>query len=230
MMKATGRQIRKTAATSIHAGNGLLARRQPSQLRSRKSVALCLKAAQMLIERDGIDRVTTKKIAQTAGLSVGAVYGYFQNKEAIIYQLGATWMQGIRVMIADLHPSRSQIDDPFAYVNRFVDSAAEQYRNQPALAAVINMLSAIPELRELDRKHDTEVVESLISAFAHYVPNANVKDLEALGRSVVLLVHTVLSAALVYKTCEPERALRNLLVALHSLIVQTLIVRPCVTT
>lgn len=213
----------KTAARSNRPHKDTAARRLPSQSRSRKSVSLCLKAAKDLIERDGIDGVTTKKIAKAAGLSVGTVYGYFPNKEAIIYRLGTTWMETIRTMISGLHPHLSDIPDPFAYFNRVVDKAIEQYESESALGPVINMLSAIPELREAEQKHDREVVESLQSAFSHYCPRADSKILQALARSIASMTHAALSDAIVYKTSDRSLAIGNLRVAGYSLIVHTLV-------
>jgi AcrR family transcriptional regulator len=193
-------------------------RRQPSQSRSRRSVAACLLAAQELLERDGIDGVTTKKIAQAAGLSVGAVYSYFPNKESIICQLGEQWMDGIRERIHNLHPERSAITDAFAYFDQTVDMAIGQYSSNIGLGTVINMLSAIPELREAERKHDRAVIDSFASAFGHFWPHVAAQEFQALARSILSMTHAALSDAIVRRNCDRELALRNLRLAGYSLI------------
>jgi AcrR family transcriptional regulator len=60
-----------------------LARRQPVQRRSRQTVEAVLDAVVRILKRDGIDGVTTNRIAEVAGVSIGSVYQYFPDKRAI---------------------------------------------------------------------------------------------------------------------------------------------------
>lgn len=62
-------------------------RKQPRQRRSRELVDSLVDAtAQVLVER-GLDHVTTNHIAEAAGVSVGSLYQYFPDKEALIEAL-----------------------------------------------------------------------------------------------------------------------------------------------
>lgn len=63
-----------------------LHRRIPKQRRSHEIVAAILEAARRLL-REGRHAVTTTAIAQRAGVSVGSVYRYFPNKNAILAAL-----------------------------------------------------------------------------------------------------------------------------------------------
>src|SRR6266404_6145319 len=63
-------------------------RRHPSQARAQRTFGTVLDAAVALIERDGVERATTRRIALAAGVSIGAVYEYFPNKESIVVHLG----------------------------------------------------------------------------------------------------------------------------------------------
>jgi AcrR family transcriptional regulator len=62
-------------------------RRQPVQTRSTQLVAAILKAAVRVLEREGAQRFTTIRVAEAAGVSVGSLYQYFPNKQAILYRL-----------------------------------------------------------------------------------------------------------------------------------------------
>jgi AcrR family transcriptional regulator len=62
-------------------------RKQPVQARSAQLVADILKAAIRVLEREGAHRFTTIRVAQAAGVSVGSLYQYFPNKQAILYRL-----------------------------------------------------------------------------------------------------------------------------------------------
>ena len=59
------------------------ARKSPRQSRSRATVDAILVAAAHLLRTLGRERTTTNRIAKVAGVSVGSVYQYFPNKEAI---------------------------------------------------------------------------------------------------------------------------------------------------
>ncbi|HUB89959.1 MAG TPA: TetR family transcriptional regulator [Dyella sp.] len=65
------------------------ARKQPRQVRSEQLVAAILEAASRVLVRDGAHRFTAARVAETAGISVGSLYQYFPNKEAILFRLQA---------------------------------------------------------------------------------------------------------------------------------------------
>lgn len=59
-------------------------RRAPVQLRSQQTVQRVLDAASALLQRVSLEEVTTTRIAEEAGLSVGALYRFFPDKQTII--------------------------------------------------------------------------------------------------------------------------------------------------
>jgi AcrR family transcriptional regulator len=58
-------------------------RRVPQQDRGERRVAEVLEAAARVIGERGYDAATMTEIAERAGASIGALYQYFPNKEAI---------------------------------------------------------------------------------------------------------------------------------------------------
>jgi AcrR family transcriptional regulator len=61
-----------------------LARREPRQARALHKVGLMLEAAMRLIDRDGVERLTTNAVAEMAGVSIGTLYQYFEDKQALL--------------------------------------------------------------------------------------------------------------------------------------------------
>jgi DNA-binding transcriptional regulator YbjK len=53
------------------------ARRRPKQRRARQTVEAVLDAVAKVLKRDGVKAVTTNRIAEVAGVSIGSVYQYF---------------------------------------------------------------------------------------------------------------------------------------------------------
>ena len=65
----------------------LAMRRQPRQARARGTV-LCIKQAALeLLAAEGLSACGTDRIAERAGLSIGSLYKYFPNREAILKAL-----------------------------------------------------------------------------------------------------------------------------------------------
>ena len=64
-----------------------VARRQPQQRRARETVEAVLDAVVRVLKKHGVDGVTTNRIAEAAGVSIGSVYQYFPDKRAIFTAL-----------------------------------------------------------------------------------------------------------------------------------------------
>jgi AcrR family transcriptional regulator len=62
-------------------------RKKPSQARSAWTVDLILQAAAQVLETRGEEALTTKTVAERAGVSIGTLYQYFPNRDAILVAL-----------------------------------------------------------------------------------------------------------------------------------------------
>ena len=91
-------------------------RKQPRQVRSTRLFADILEAAARVLARDGAHRFTTARVAEAAGVSVGSLYQYFPNKEAILFRLQATeWgqtMEQLQRILGDKGCHRSSAFEP----------------------------------------------------------------------------------------------------------------------
>ena len=61
--------------------------RSPLQERSRLTVDAIRKAAIQILERDGVQGLTTRAIAERAGVGVASLYRYFPDREAIVEEV-----------------------------------------------------------------------------------------------------------------------------------------------
>jgi AcrR family transcriptional regulator len=59
-------------------------RRKPSQARSEQTVQVIFEATAHVLHEVGEAALTTNRIAERAGLSIGTLYQYFDSKEAIV--------------------------------------------------------------------------------------------------------------------------------------------------
>ena len=63
---------------------GLDPRHAPKQIRSRAIVQAIVEAGRRLLAEEGPRSLTTNHIAERAGVSIGSLYRYFPNREAIL--------------------------------------------------------------------------------------------------------------------------------------------------
>ena len=203
----------------------LALRRLPTQERARATVELVLEAAATEIDRLGLDKLTTKRIATAAGLSVGAIYEYFPNKEAILHALADSWQQKVLEAIDAPHPRHGGNRDIFAYLNDQFSLVAKLYQDRPGLSTVIPLLASVPDLAALGRAHDDLAAASIASALAHYAPKADARELDAAARCIGIVCHHVLVAALTHRVAPAELLFANMRACLVAIATQLILER-----
>ncbi len=70
----------------------LNARKRPRQARSVTTVEAIYEATIQVLLREGIHRLTTTRVAERAGVSVGTMYQYFPHKQALLYALNERYL------------------------------------------------------------------------------------------------------------------------------------------
>src|SRR6266849_2472636 len=68
-------------------------RRIPRQARASETVALVLEAAAQILEQGGLAAFTTNAVAERAGVSIGTLYQYFADKNAVLLALAQQEMK-----------------------------------------------------------------------------------------------------------------------------------------
>lgn len=84
-------------------------RKLPSQARASQTVDAIIEAATQILQNDGEERLNTNRIAERAGVSIGSLYQYFADKEAIIEAIARRERNKI---IATIVKSLSVADPP----------------------------------------------------------------------------------------------------------------------
>jgi AcrR family transcriptional regulator len=192
-------------------------RRTPNQARSRDTLETVLRAAGAAIERDGLDRLTTRRIAELAGISVGALYEYFPNKQAVVYALVADWMERVFAVLDGLHPRHGATQDVLTYLGSQIDRMTQLYRDQPGLSALVTMVTSMPELHDAVRMHDERSAASVASALHHFAPLADPHDIRSAARTIAIIAHEILCEAVARNAPDAARLLRNLKICVFAL-------------
>ena len=108
------------------------ARRRPKQRRARQTVEAVLDAVIRLLKRDGSDAITTNRIAEAAGVSIGSVYQYFPDKSAIFSALHQRHIDQIDRMVQNklVEHAASSLED---LLRAMVEAMVEAHATDPEL-------------------------------------------------------------------------------------------------
>lgn len=121
--------LKTTRAASLNA------RKIPAQKRSEATVAAILEAAARILEKQGLDAYSTNAVAARAGVSIGSLYQYFPNKDAITRALIG---KGAAELLADIKAVRIG-KDPGEGLGQIIDAAVKHQMRRPALARLLDL-------------------------------------------------------------------------------------------
>ena len=121
-------------------------RKSASQERSRATVEALLDATARVLTREGYDRASTNRIAATAGVSVGSLYQYFPNKEALVAALVARHNREMLDLLREALKEVASLDLATA-IAKLVRAAVDAHRVDPALHRVFD--EQVPRMGQL---------------------------------------------------------------------------------
>src|SRR5580704_12299536 len=107
-------------------------RRKPTQRRARQTVDAILDAVVRVLKREGFGAVTTNRVAEVAGVSIGSVYQYFPDKGAIFVALHQRHIEEIDrvVQITLVEHAASSLD---VLMTAMIEAMIEAHRSDPEL-------------------------------------------------------------------------------------------------
>lgn len=137
------------------------ARREPTQNRAKIKVELILDTTKALLISDGLEKLTTNHIAKAAGMSVGFLYQYFPNKQAVIYELFNRWVRSDTEVVERMLDSDTSDVTPEEFVAGMFDTfhidpdeQTMKYQFELNKATLI-----YPEVAAIDREHGEKMAE-----------------------------------------------------------------------
>ena len=129
-------------------------RKRPRQTRSREMVDRILDEAARLFDVVGYGDVTTNHVAEAAGVSVGSLYQYFPNKDALIVGLAERHLEEVTPrLVALAEELRAEAPGAGDVCARFINEVAalnSSSRLHPLLWAAPRTPALIDRLTSLD--------------------------------------------------------------------------------
>ncbi|WP_179221626.1 TetR/AcrR family transcriptional regulator [Inquilinus limosus] len=180
-------------------GTTIEPRRRPRQDRSREMVERILEAGRSLLQEVGFKGLTTIAIGERAGLSVGSLYQYFPNKEAVMLELARRWFSAFRAAVEeqrDSPPATSWAEFEQSF-RAFGDVLAGIYRDHAGLLPVLEAMQANAELRRIVQAHDAAIIAAQADWFQRLNPALDRETAERLGLVILETGHAGFAAATV---------------------------------
>lgn len=170
-------------------------RKQPRQQRSSQMVDRILEAALALTRENGATGPTTLAIARRAGLSVGSLYQYYPNKQAIILDLARNWLALFPTLIA----ARAEAPATAAGFRRdlhdYLAEIARHYLDNASLMPVLEAITLDPGLKHIVLDYDEKNI-ALYAAWLRKVnPALPLEDATRLGHVMMEVGHMALTIA-----------------------------------
>ncbi|MFG3027860.1 TetR family transcriptional regulator [Streptomyces sp. NPDC048253] len=141
-------------------GGGAPLRRTPRQARSKARLALMLEAAERILVGDGVEALTTTRVAAEAKVSVGSLYQYLPDRDAIIDALAAGYFARLEDVMDELvrTAARERWDDP---VGVLIDTFARVYRTEHGFRALWFGSGLTERTRAADREHKLRMADGI---------------------------------------------------------------------
>lgn len=180
------------------------ARRTPRQARSRATVEYLLEAAAQVFDARGY-AATTNEIAARAGVSIGTLYQYFTDKDALLLALAERHLEQARDRLLDAVAAQGAAADRVALLRAAIETVVEVNRPSTLHELMYTSAPRTPELvAVLDGLRDdmARAVAALLQADGVAEPTA-MRRARALVIAVDAGVHEHVLAA---TSPEEERA------------------------
>lgn len=171
-------------------------RKDPSQARSRVTVQSILEGAARVFRREGWN-ATTNRIAEEAGVSIGTLYEYFPNKQALMLALASAHVELAESCVSRALENACEIEELVTSLQNAV--LTSQRFPSHALTLVQDVERAGPNLRTRAAALEQRVLSSL----TEHAKRRGLSEPELRARVCFDLIGN-LTARAVYT--DPERA------------------------
>ncbi len=166
-------------------------RKTPGQLRALETRQRLLDAAARVFAEHGYTAGTTNRIAEAAGHSIGSLYQYFPNKDAILVELSTAHARSGIAAVERLLTGGGLPDTLEGKIRLFVRATMDNHRDDPALHKVLfEEAPRPPELLTILHEAEqrlTAVAERLLTA----EPEVTVADIPMAARIVVTAIESL---------------------------------------
>jgi AcrR family transcriptional regulator len=156
------------------------------------------------LTRVGYDRASTNRIAATAGVSVGSLYQYFPNKEALVAALVARHNREMLALLSDALKEVASLDLGTA-IAKLVRAAVDAHLVDPALHRVFD--EQVPRMGQLAKIEalEGETFRLVKTYLEQRRSEISVRDLDSATSILVTTVEALTHQFVIRRPDAPDR-------------------------
>jgi AcrR family transcriptional regulator len=173
------------------AGQRLKPRKSPVQRRSAQTVEAVLEAAARILETHGLAGYTTNAVAERAGVSIGSLYQYFPNRDALTVALIE---RETAQLVADIDAA-SLLAGSRDCVQAMVRAAVAHQMRRPELARLIDFEERRLPLGERNQRVADTIHAALVDALTGKTEAPELDDASLVARDLLAIVRGMIDDA-----------------------------------
>jgi AcrR family transcriptional regulator len=183
-------------------------RKRPRQARSIETVDALLEATARVLVKHGYDGLSTNRVAEQAGVSIGSLYQYFPSKEALVAELLEKYSVHFQALVLGMLTS-AQDHSPRAVAKAIVRAMVELKRTNPKLARVLR--EQIPRVGRMNRYEENlaRIVEATTAFLTTHADALRVRDIRSAAFVVVHAVESATHQGVIEEDYDPETLIED---------------------
>lgn len=170
----------------------LATKKQPAQQRSTETFERILEVTAQTLADVGIERLSTNLVCERAGLTPPALYRYFPNKYALLYELGQRLMQRQNELVPRWITPRVLTGPVRELEHALQGLLLDTHRVTHEMVGgvwIVRALRAVPALQKVRLESHAEVTQAQAALLAQALPGADADELRLVGRIAVELIY-----------------------------------------
>ena len=167
-------------------------RRRPTQERSQKKFDQLLAVSRELLLQVGFESFTCEEVAHRAGLPIGTLYQFFQNKYVIVCELDRVDAVAVRSELQAFAQAIPSLDWP-KFMERLVDHMAQLWANDPSRRAVWHAMQSTPATRATAAVIERDLAAEVANVLAPLTPGMDRDRRKVIGEIIVHVVYSMLN-------------------------------------
>ena len=167
-------------------------RRRPTQERSQKKFDQLLQVARELLLEVGFEAFTMEEVARRAGLPIGTLYQFFQNKYVMVCELDRVDAVAVH---QELEQFASEIPslDWLKFLDRLIDHVAALWANDPSRRAVWHAVQSTPATRATAAVTERELAADVARVLAPLTPGTPRERRRIMAEVIIHVAYSMLN-------------------------------------
>ena len=173
-------------------------RKAPRQSRSQATVTAILDATARILIEQGFAAASTNAVAERAGVSVGSLYQYFPNKDALVTALHARHGEQMLAVIqhALTKAMDATLDDALAGL---VEATVEAHRVDADLHRVLEQQLGDMDMNDLHDEYVDVMENRIVALLARHRGESTVPDLRLAAFMLMHAAHALIHAVVLQR-------------------------------